>query len=45
MAQHSLVENVPTDVMTIDQKDSDGYFMPLPTHHMSIIFFPPEFII
>ena len=40
LAENSSVENSIGDVMTIDQWNSEWYFTPLPTQHMSIIFFP-----
>ena len=40
LAENSSVENSIGDIMTIDQWNSEWYFTPLPTQHMSIIFFP-----
>ena len=44
-AKFTCKKNSTGDVMTIDQYDSEWYFTLLPTHHMSIIFFPREFLI
>ena len=44
LVQNSLLENSIDYIMIIDQLDSEWYFTPHPTQHMSFIFFPREFI-